>query len=92
MILGGGGAHNATLRRLIAERAAPALVLTQAEMGYSNEAKEALAFAVLAHETMLARPSNAPAATGARHPVVLGKISPGTGRLDWLHVAQRART
>ena len=92
VILGGGGAHNPTLRRMIAERAAPAEVVTQAEMGYSNAAKEALAFAVLAHETMLARPSNAPPATGARHPVVLGKISPGTGRPDWLQAAQRART
>ncbi len=83
VILGGGGAHNPTLRRMIAERIAPAEVVTQAEMGYSNEAKEALAFAVLAHETMLARPANAPTATGARHPVVLGKIVPGTGRRDW---------
>jgi anhydro-N-acetylmuramic acid kinase len=77
VILGGGGAKNPTLRRMLAERLKPAQVLTQEEVGASNAAKEALAFAVLAHETMQGRPSNVPSATGARRAAVLGKIIPG---------------
>jgi anhydro-N-acetylmuramic acid kinase len=74
IILGGGGAKNPTLRKMLADRVAPSRVLTQDDLGYSNAAKEALAFAVLAHETLQGQPTNVPAATGARHPVVLGKI------------------
>ena len=77
IILSGGGAKNPTLRRTIAERTAPCQVLTQQDLGHSNAAKEALAFAILAHETLQGRPSNVPSATGARHAVVLGKIIPG---------------
>ncbi|MDB6108808.1 MAG: hypothetical protein JWR69_558 [Pedosphaera sp.] len=76
IILGGGGAKNRTLRRMVAERVAPSVVLTQEAFGHSNAAKEALAFAVLAHETLQGKPANVPSATGARRAVVLGKISP----------------
>jgi anhydro-N-acetylmuramic acid kinase len=76
VILGGGGAKNATLRAMLAERIAPATLLTQEDVGGSNAGKEALAFAILAHETLCGQPSNVPSATGARRPVILGKISP----------------
>ncbi len=76
VILGGGGAKNATLRAMLAERIAPATLLTQEDVGGSNAGKEALAFAILAHETLCGQPSNVPSATGARHAVILGKISP----------------
>lgn len=76
VILGGGGAKNNTLRLMLSERTVPAKVLTQDDLGNSNAAKEALAFAVLAHQTLHGVPSNVPSATGARHPVVLGKIIP----------------
>lgn len=76
VILGGGGAKNATLRKMLAARVAPATLLTQDDLGWSNAGKEALAFAVLAHETLQGKPSNVPSATGARRAVVLGKIIP----------------
>jgi anhydro-N-acetylmuramic acid kinase len=82
VILGGGGAKNPTLRRMLLERIRPAVVLTQENLGNSNAAKEAMAFAILAYETLNHKPSNVPAATGARHRAVLGKIIPGIVRLQ----------
>jgi anhydro-N-acetylmuramic acid kinase len=77
VIVSGGGALNPTLMAMLAERLVPARVLSSAEIGLDPSAKEALAFAILAVETAHNRPNNAPAATGARHAVVLGKIIPG---------------
>jgi anhydro-N-acetylmuramic acid kinase len=45
------------------------------ELGLPSTAKEAVAFAVLAHETWRRRASNVPSATGAQRAAVLGKIS-----------------
>jgi anhydro-N-acetylmuramic acid kinase len=50
-------------------------VKTSADFGIDPDAKEAIAFAVLAYESARGRPGNLPSATGARHPVVLGKRS-----------------
>jgi len=50
-------------------------VLPSSNLGVSEDAKEALAFAILAYETLHGRPSNLPSATGARRPAILGKIS-----------------
>jgi anhydro-N-acetylmuramic acid kinase len=61
--------------RMLTERLAPARVTTSNENGLSTEAKEAVAFAVLAYETWHKRPGNIPAATGASHAVVLGSIT-----------------
>ena len=76
IILGGGGGKNPALKRMIQERVGIGELLTVEDFGVDNEAKEALAFAVMAHETMLGRPGNVPSATGAKRPVVLGKIVP----------------
>jgi anhydro-N-acetylmuramic acid kinase len=77
MILSGGGAKNSTLvGMLTGELAALGLRLRFSdEFGLPSAAKEAVAFAVLAHETWHNRPSNVPSATGASRPAVLGKIS-----------------
>jgi anhydro-N-acetylmuramic acid kinase len=76
IILGGGGAKNPTLRRKLSERLGGKEVFTHEDLGIANAAKEALAFAILAHETLRGRASNVPNATGARRAVILGKIVP----------------
>jgi len=76
IILGGGGAKNPVLRDMLQELVGGAQIFTHEDFGIANEAKEALAFAILAHQTLLGRPSNVPSATGAEGPVVLGKIVP----------------
>ena len=77
MIISGGGARNLTLvRMLTAELATLGLRLRLSdEFGLPSAAKEAAAFAILAHETWHQRPSNIPSATGAKRAAVLGKIS-----------------
>ncbi|HJQ14379.1 MAG TPA: anhydro-N-acetylmuramic acid kinase [Anaerolineales bacterium] len=75
VIVSGGGARNHTLMALLAERLSPARVTTSEECGLGIEAKEAVAFAVLAYETWHKRPGNIPAATGASRAVVLGSIT-----------------
>ncbi len=77
LIVSGGGSRNATLVAMLAEQLAPMGIIVRFsdEFGLPSEAKEAVAFAVLAYETWNRRPSNVPSATGASRAVVLGKIS-----------------
>lgn len=71
----GGGALNPVLMRHLAELLAPIPVTTTAALGVDPEAKEAIAFATLANQTLFGLPGNVPAVTGATGPRVLGKIS-----------------
>jgi anhydro-N-acetylmuramic acid kinase len=71
----GGGAENPTLRAHLAELCAPAPVRDTADLGIDPRAKEAVAFAVLANESLFGHPGNVPRATGAAGPRVLGKIT-----------------
>jgi anhydro-N-acetylmuramic acid kinase len=76
VIVAGGGARNGTLLRMIQERLpAGTSVTTAAAVGVPDLSREAMAFAVLGHESLMGRPGNLPAATGARAPVVLGSIT-----------------
>ncbi len=77
VILSGGGAHNQTLCRMIGHYLPDGVpLLNQDAIGGSNDGKEAVAFAILGHETLQGRINNAPAATGAAQGVILGKIIP----------------
>jgi anhydro-N-acetylmuramic acid kinase len=75
LIVSGGGAHNPQIMAHLAAFLPQIAIATTADYGIDVDAKEAVAFAILANETWRRRPSNLPSATGARRPVILGKIS-----------------
>lgn len=75
LIVGGGGSLNRCLMEQLRQVLTECRVMTNEDLGLNSSAKEAVAFAVLANETIFASCNNAPSATGARHPVVMGKIS-----------------
>ena len=72
VIVSGGGAHNSFLMEQIGALL-PLTVKTSAEYGIDIDAKEAIAFAVLAYESFHGRPGNVPSATGAARAVICGK-------------------
>jgi len=75
VVVAGGGALNATLLRMLSSRLPELRVVTASSMCVPVDAREAMAFAVLGHESLMGRPGNLPAVTGARRPVVLGSIT-----------------
>jgi anhydro-N-acetylmuramic acid kinase len=75
LIVSGGGAHNPLILAQLAAALPGIDVLPSSCLGIPVDAKEAFAFALLAYETFYQRPANIPAATGARRPAILGKIS-----------------
>ena len=76
MIASGGGVHNRWLMRRLRELLPGFNVSTSADHGIDPDAKEAIAFALLAHEFVMSRPGNLPSATGARRAVLLGRGTP----------------
>ena len=74
LVVGGGGSRNPTLLRDL-RRTLHMPVLINEDLGFDSEAKEAVAFAILANECVHGLCNNVPSVTGARHPVVMGKIS-----------------
>jgi anhydro-N-acetylmuramic acid kinase len=75
LIVSGGGARNPLILVQLAAALPGIEVLSSSSVGVPEDAKEALAFALLAYETFHQRPSNIPTATGARGPAILGKVS-----------------
>jgi anhydro-N-acetylmuramic acid kinase len=75
LIISGGGAHNRLLVARLSKLMPKLRMHFSSEFGLDVDAKEAIAFAVLADSTMHGLPGNLPSVTGARRPVVLGKIS-----------------
>ena len=74
LIVTGGGAYNRTMMRFLGE-CLGIPVLTGEQTGLRSDAKEAVAFAVLARECVRGSANNVPGVTGAGHPVVMGKIT-----------------
>jgi len=77
LLVGGGGSYNVTLISYLKQLFTPngVKVLTQEDIGGSSDAKEAIAFGLLAHYTMQRLPNNIANVTGASQPVVMGKLS-----------------
>jgi anhydro-N-acetylmuramic acid kinase len=76
VIVGGGGARNPVLMESLRRRLGVP-ILANEDLGWNGDAKEAVAFAILADRTMQGLFGNVPAATGASRRVVLGSVTPG---------------
>jgi anhydro-N-acetylmuramic acid kinase len=74
LIVSGGGKHNEFIMERLRKTFGPIPVRTADEYGLNSDAKEALCFAVLAHEAVNGVPTNLPSVTGASHKTILGKI------------------
>ncbi|UJB71494.1 anhydro-N-acetylmuramic acid kinase [Acaryochloris sp. 'Moss Beach'] len=74
VVLCGGGSRNGYLRQCLQQRVGSSPVLTADDLGLSADAKEAIAFAVLAYWRQLKIPGNVPTVTGAKGPVLLGEL------------------
>ena len=76
-IVSGGGARNATLMAMLAQRLEPlgCDLAASEDFGLPAEAKEAAAFALLAWQSWHHLPGNLPKATGASRPVILGQVT-----------------
>lgn len=75
VIVSGGGAHNATLLAMLQHQLPEQKVLTSGALGFSDDAKEAIIFALLGNDFMHGIANNLPSATGAGRPTVLGKLA-----------------
>lgn len=75
LVVGGGGSRNPTLLRFLQEALPECRVQVQEDLGLDSDAKEAVAFAILANEALFGICNNAPSATGAKHGVVMGRIN-----------------
>ncbi len=74
LIVSGGGAHNNLLLSRLGELLPGLEVRLSDDFGIPADAKEAIAFAVLADRNMQGLPGNLPSVTGAQRPVILGAM------------------
>ena len=75
LVVGGGGSLNPTLMHMLADCLPGVRVMRNEDLGLDSNAKEAVAFAILANEYLFQHCGNVCRVTGAKHPVVLGKMS-----------------
>ena len=75
LVVAGGGSRNPTLLQFLQNALPEVQVQTQEDLGMDSDAKEAVAFAILANEALFGICNNAPSATGAKHGVVMGRIN-----------------
>ncbi len=71
----GGGARNPLLMRMLADALDGIPVRATDELGITADGKEAICFALMAHDALAGYPTNIPGATGARRAVSLGKVT-----------------
>jgi anhydro-N-acetylmuramic acid kinase len=76
LIVSGGGSHNPLIMEMLRRAAKGTMIRTTDDVGVLSQAKEAIAFALLAAATLDNEPSNVPSCTGAKRAVVLGSITP----------------
>jgi anhydro-N-acetylmuramic acid kinase len=76
ILISGGGAKNPTLVAMLDREIAPLTTRAFADRFFDGEAKEAVAFALLAYLNVNGLPGNVPRATGAAGPRILGKLTP----------------
>ncbi|MFC2088583.1 anhydro-N-acetylmuramic acid kinase [Calditrichota bacterium] len=76
LIVGGGGSKNPFIIESLTEYFAEIEVKKTSEFDLNEDFKEAICFAILANELIENRPTNLPQVTGAKNPVLLGKICP----------------
>ena len=81
VIVSGGGTRNPVMMDLLDQALGDVAFKRLDDLGIASEAKEAIAFAILAYQTMNGRPGNVPSVTGAHKQVVLGSITPGKNQL-----------
>ena len=82
----GGGTENPVLMAALEAALDPIELHVVDELGLPSAAKEAVAFAVIAHETLHHRIGNVPGVTGASRPLILGSV---TGEPPWPHKGRR---
>ncbi|MBZ5577563.1 MAG: anhydro-N-acetylmuramic acid kinase [Acidobacteriia bacterium] len=75
LIVSGGGVHNPKIMAHLAGFLPGVTIVTSAAYGIDPDAKEGIAFAVLAYATWKRQPANLPSATGAAHAAILGNIT-----------------
>jgi len=74
VVVGGGGSHNNYIMRRLKDELGD-IVYTQDDLGYSSDAKEAIAFVVLGYLSLSGMGGNVKNATGAKYSAVLGNIT-----------------
>lgn len=75
LLVSGGGWRNPAIIGPLRDGLAETEVRPTYDLGVCTDAKEAIAFAVLAYESYHGRPGNLPSATGADRAVVLGNVT-----------------
>ena len=75
LIVSGGGVHNPSIMAHLSALLPELAISRTTDHGVDADAKEAVAFAVLAYERWRGKPANLPSATGARHAVILGDLT-----------------
>ena len=74
VIVGGGGSENPTMMAMLRDLLPTSRILKHEDLGIDSRAKEAIAIAIIANDSIAGMNTNVTGATGGR-PTVLGKIN-----------------